>query len=276
MGGGGDRLSGLSDDLLASVISLLPSREAVRTAALSRRWRPVWLRAHSLILDSRSYGDHSEDIWAYFGRQDDGTQDRLFSNACDFLDAAGRCSHVRNLSLTVHGRNKEYFQDVMGWSCRDSYDLVASILGASALRHLEEVRAKFEVVPSPPHCERDKKLYDWVYKLDPAQLPEEHTLRLLDLDNCRLESPPDSASPSPASPLCGSTNPNLERVDLTIRRFYDETGYPAKTWFAPFWQLLRNFRHVKAIKLKVPNIEGIAVGKDVRHEHLFTFPDLKG
>ncbi|KAM0861842.1 hypothetical protein ACQ4PT_045627 [Festuca glaucescens] len=361
--GGADRLSSLSNDLLAAVISLLPTREAVRTAALSRRWRSVWFRAHSLILDSRSYGDCSEDIWAYFGRQDDGTQDRLFSNACDILDAAGRCSHAGNLSLTVHGRNKGYFEDVMGWSCRDSYDLMASILGASALRHLEEVRVKFEVVHSPRHCGRDKKLYDWVYKLDPAQLPE-HTLRVLDLDNCRLQSPLAVSFPRLSSlRLCkcsssakdlegwirtapslgtvhiedhdflyhrsdddtrrfalhspsltaltivlrpclstrehfevvetprlhtfkykGSFNalsmrsqtPNLERVDLTIRRFYDETGYPAKTWFAPFWQLLRNFRHVKAIKLKVPNIEGIAVvDKDVRHEHLFTLPVLE-
>jgi hypothetical protein len=359
--GGGDRLSSLSDDLLAAVISLLPTREAVRTAALSRRWRPVWLRAHSLILDTRSYGDRSGDIWAYFGRQDDGTHDRLFSNARNFLDAAGRGSHVRNLSLTVHGRNKEYFQNVMGCSWRESYGLVASILGASALRRLEEVRVKFQVVPSPPHCQRDKKLYDWVYKLDTAQLPE-HTLRVLDLDNCRLEESAAISFPrlsslrlckcsSSAKDLEGrirtapslatvhiedhdflydqsddtrrftlhspsltaltivlrpclstrehfevvetprlhtfkykgsfdalsmrSQTPNLGRVDLTIRRFYDETGYPVKTWFAPFWQLLRNFRHVKAIKLKVPNIEGIAVDKDGQHEHLFTLPGLE-
>jgi hypothetical protein len=222
------------------------------------------------------------------------------------------------------------------------------------------VRVKFEVVPSPPHCERDKKIYDWVYKLDTAQLPE-HTLRVLDLDNCRLEESAAVSFPrlsslrlckcsSSAKDLegwirtapslgtmhiqdhdflyddtrrfalhspsltaltivlrpCFSTREhfevvdaprlrtfkykgtldafsmksqtrNLERVDLTTRRFYDETGgSPVKIWFAPFWKLLRNFRHVKAIKLKVPNIDGIAVvDKDVRHQHLFTLPGLE-
>jgi hypothetical protein len=248
----------------------------------------------------------------------------------------------------------------MGCSWRDTYGLVASILGVSALRRLEEVRVKFQVVPSPPHCERDKKLYDWVYKLDTAQLPE-HTLRVLDLDNCRLEESAAVSFPrlsslrlckcsSSAKDLegwirtapslgtmhiedhdflyddtrrfalhspsltaltivlrpCFSTREhfevvaaprlrtfkykgtldafsmksqtrNLERVDLTTRRFYDETGgSPVKIWFAPFWKLLRNFRHVKAIKLKVPNIDGIAVvDKDVRHQHLFTLPGLE-
>ncbi|CAM0907765.1 unnamed protein product, partial [Alopecurus aequalis] len=72
-----------------------------------------------------------------------------------------------------------------------------------------------------------------------------------------------------------SQTTELARVDLTVRQMYDENGRPVKTWFAPFWQLLRNFRHMKDIKVKVPAIEGIAVDKDVRHEHLFTLPYLE-
>jgi hypothetical protein len=374
MAGGADRLSNLSDDLLASIISLLPTREAVRTAALSRRWRPVWLRTHSLILDSRSYGDHSDDIWAYIGDWDDGrTNGRLFSDACRFIGATGRCSPVRELSLSVHGRDQEHFELVMGNSCRwgssgVSYDLMAYLLSASALRSLEEVRVKLQVVQSPAHCRRDKELTRAVYKLNPTELPG-HTLRVLDLEHCRLDSPADSAAvsfprlsslrlhkcssstkdlegwirtapslrclhiqdhdfycwyddtrsdrfevhstsltaltlalvPSSSSSIkpifevdaprlrtfkykgklqqfsmkSAQTTKVLARVDLAAQRIYDKDGKAVRIWSATFWQFLRNFRHAKAIKLKVPNIQGIAVDKDVQHEHLFTLQALE-
>jgi hypothetical protein len=274
------------------------------------------------------------------------------------------------LSLSIHGRDQEYFERVMGnswWrSSGDGYDLMASLLGASALRSLEEIRIKLKVVQSPAHCRRDKELTSWVYKLDPADLPG-HTLRMLDLEHCRLESPSDSAAVSfpRLSSLrlhkCSSSTKDLEgwirtaptlgnlhiqdhnfyctsdntrsdhfevhsrslmaltlvpssgysrepifevdaprlrtfkykgelqkismkssqttkvlaRVDLAVQRIYDGDGKAVKTWYVRFWQFLRNFRHVKAIKLKVPNIEGIALHKDAQHEHLFTLPALE-
>ncbi|XP_066310985.1 MEIOTIC F-BOX protein MOF-like [Miscanthus floridulus] len=48
-----DRLSSLPDDLLHSILRLLPFKHAVRTSALSRRWAPQWLRAlaSSRVLD---------------------------------------------------------------------------------------------------------------------------------------------------------------------------------------------------------------------------------
>ncbi|CAL5033561.1 unnamed protein product [Urochloa decumbens] len=48
-GGGVDRLSLLPDKLLGNIISRLTVKEAARTAALSRRWRPIW-RATPLVL----------------------------------------------------------------------------------------------------------------------------------------------------------------------------------------------------------------------------------
>ena len=39
---GGDRISGLPDEVLHRVLSLLPAPEAARTSVLARRWRDLW------------------------------------------------------------------------------------------------------------------------------------------------------------------------------------------------------------------------------------------
>ncbi|KAL6851501.1 hypothetical protein ACP4OV_020434 [Aristida adscensionis] len=54
-GGGGDRLSGLPDATLTRVLSHLPTDEAVRTSALSRRWRLVFAAVPVVhLVDRRS------------------------------------------------------------------------------------------------------------------------------------------------------------------------------------------------------------------------------
>jgi hypothetical protein len=51
---------------------------------------------------------------------------------------------------------------------------------------------------------------------------------------------------------------------------------PEKPWFGPFWRFIGNFRNAKILKLKVPNIEGIALGKDGQHDHLVPLLSLQG
>ncbi|KAM3392644.1 hypothetical protein ACQJBY_013673 [Aegilops geniculata] len=190
---GADRLSDLSDDLISSIVSFLPAREAARTSALSRRWRPIWLGTDSLNLDSRSYGDPGNHSSHHAGGGLAGIKMnyRLFSDACKFLGAAGRCGRIKKLSLTIEGCGNEYFEDVMGNSAwgtsSDIYDLMTYLLGAPPLRHIEELRVRFEVIIQMRLGQ--EKLTRCIYKLDPAVLPI-HTLRVLDLVFCRLESQP--------------------------------------------------------------------------------------
>ncbi|KAM0864279.1 hypothetical protein ACQ4PT_044018 [Festuca glaucescens] len=348
---GADRLSGLCDDLLVSIISLLPTCEAARTAALSRRWRPLWPRTDTLNLDTRCYGSQHSSSWMCNHGQE--VKDRLRSDARAALSVPGR-GPVRKLSLFVEGLDDKYCRDVMGKS------LLKSLLAVPALRHIEELRVGFELT---------KKLR-FTYNLRPAILPSRGTLRVLDLACCNLKLPrrgDDDAVSFPrlsslrlykcVSPIkslqrllraapslrslhieshdysfCGSNRSRLALrfpaltsltlveeeegdcwwprrrvleldtpclrafmydgslvelsmgspatklawVDLTLGCVYGEERRVVQVWSLPFWQFLCRLRHAKAIRLKVPTIEDIAVDEDdAQHEHLVTFPALE-
>ncbi|KAE8775760.1 F-box/FBD/LRR-repeat protein [Hordeum vulgare] len=344
-----DRFSGLSDDMLVSVISFLSTKDAACTSVLSRRWRSLWLSTDALNLDSRSYR----------GLGASQLTDRFFSDAGAALRAAGRCP-VRKLSLFVEGPSDMYCDEVMSatvitsastWGCSD---LLVALLAAEELRRIEELRLGF--------CSGERLLL-YLYDLDLGVLPG-NTLRVLDLACTRINLPrPPSATvllprlsvlrlhkcssrmkdledfirdlpclgslhidshdflssldtrdgrftlhcPSVTTVKLAdlgfgtdkvieldapclrnfkydgglldfsmkSPTPELAQVELAITPRpcrYNETEKP---WFGAFWRIIRKFQHAKILKLKVPNIYGIAVTKDAEHEHLVMLLSLE-
>ncbi|XP_010513180.1 PREDICTED: putative F-box/FBD/LRR-repeat protein At1g22000 [Camelina sativa] len=64
-----DRISSLSDDLLVSILLLLPTTEAVSTMILSKRWRSIWTMLPELEYIDSDYkqvpGKKKESIWLF-------------------------------------------------------------------------------------------------------------------------------------------------------------------------------------------------------------------
>ncbi|PNT61008.1 hypothetical protein BRADI_5g09051v3, partial [Brachypodium distachyon] len=232
-------------------------------------------------------------------------RDRLIHDAGH---ATRRCRPVTKLSLLVKGHDETFCCGVMNnsiWTTDGGRSLMNSLLlDVPALRHIPELRVGFDVV------DRERELIV-LYNLDPAVLPG-HTLRVLDLTRCTLDVPPGAAAislprlsalrlhkcSSPmkdlqglihAAPSLGSLHVedlfcgNMSRADRFVLHCPSVTTLALAPALgtrhaieidAPCLRSF-NFQHAKAIKLKVPSIEGMAVDKDAEHEHLATFHGLE-
>ncbi|KAL6660757.1 hypothetical protein ACP70R_001792 [Stipagrostis hirtigluma subsp. patula] len=64
---GGDRIGALPDALLHHILSFLPSREAVRTCLVARRWVDLWKSATALSIvgDDGKEPEPFDDVWEF-------------------------------------------------------------------------------------------------------------------------------------------------------------------------------------------------------------------
>jgi hypothetical protein len=208
MAGGGDRLSGLSDDLLRRILHFVPAQEGAFTSVLSRRWRPLWRSCGAVNLEARALKGSHDDRYCkeargrFFARRD-----AVVSAAHKALDTAAAAEAdgdgpVRKLTFRVEAHTEDEVRDFLhrdvAW--RDKHDVFAGVLSHRAARRLEELQ--IAAVDSddgkPMHFETSK--YEasgnihglGIFPLAVGSLPSK-TLRVLEITNCsKLEpaSPP--------------------------------------------------------------------------------------
>ncbi|KAF7031766.1 hypothetical protein CFC21_043044 [Triticum aestivum] len=177
-----DRLSSLGDDLLEHILSFAPAKEAAASAALSRRWRPLWRRASALNLDSRPYSSGAGGF-----HYPDARFDAFFRDGKAALASRRRGTALKRLTVFLkegayHPRRGSYYRvhDVEP----ECDARVAGLLADPAAAALEELRIAGD------HA------YSGLYVPPLASLPcAAATLRFLELHLCSLQpaSPPSSA-----------------------------------------------------------------------------------
>ncbi|XP_057446523.1 F-box/FBD/LRR-repeat protein At4g26340-like [Lotus japonicus] len=61
-----DRLSILPDSILCRILSFLPTKQAVATSILSKKWKPLWRSVTTLHFDDAKYYTTSKEVYARF------------------------------------------------------------------------------------------------------------------------------------------------------------------------------------------------------------------
>ncbi|PNT63126.1 hypothetical protein BRADI_4g11790v3 [Brachypodium distachyon] len=239
----GDRLSELPDDLLRRVLHFAPSKEAVSTGALSRRFRSLWRASAAVNPEARI----PRDVQRY--NRTSGQEDaRFFALHTGFLSAAMAALEaaaadgvlVTRLTFRVEAC---WGDSISAFLDRLDPNVFAAVLSHRASRRVQELRlAAVEgggftrnYEPYPSHSLASCNLCF-------GSLPWE-TLRVLDLTGCRL----------------GGRATPLARADLRFISDGDlnKDSQPGDT--AILWKLLYEFRHAKELKLAVRGFKDIAI-----------------
>ncbi|KAF7011456.1 hypothetical protein CFC21_025768 [Triticum aestivum] len=106
-----DRISGLTDDVLGHVLSFLPTKEAARAAALSRRWRHVFGSVHTISFEETK-GERAYDWYTYYVQALE--RKSCSTKLLDDVNAALLC-HRRCAGLPVPPRSLRFAFDKWHW-----------------------------------------------------------------------------------------------------------------------------------------------------------------
>ncbi|XBI77013.1 hypothetical protein VPH35_070184 [Triticum aestivum] len=174
-GGGVDRLSSLSNDLLRRILHFAPLKEAASTTALSRRWRePLWLSSAAVNLETGVV--EKKKHRRRQGHEHNNTHARFFSGSDDLLSAATGALDAADVPvtrLTLITWFPDYDEVA---SCYK--DLVEVVLSHRATHHVEELLL---VAKDPYGNPYNREVFNCTVTLDSLLMG---TLRILELTNC--------------------------------------------------------------------------------------------
>ncbi|KAF7038790.1 hypothetical protein CFC21_048912 [Triticum aestivum] len=176
-----DRLSSLGDDLLEHILSFAPAKEAAASAALSRRWRPLWRRASALNLDSEPY---SSGGYHY----PDAGFDAFFRDGKAAL-ASRRGTALRRLTVLL--KQGAYL------TSRGSYHRVHDVEPEHDARVTGLLADPAAAAPEELCIAGERAYTPYIGRYVPplASLPcAAATLRVLELHLCSLQPPPTSSA----------------------------------------------------------------------------------
>uniref|UniRef100_A0A0E0AU25 F-box domain-containing protein n=1 Tax=Oryza glumipatula TaxID=40148 RepID=A0A0E0AU25_9ORYZ len=216
-----DHLSGLPDDVLRHIISLLSAKEGGTTAVLSRRWRPLWRQAGTVNLDTEPYLDPA----AYRGNNFPEHRRSAFVDHA--LAALAACESPRILSLRLAS------EEIEGGAAEEKCaGVVDAVLDAPAAARVEELRVRCDVSWFCRYgsCESGSSGGTWRLRL--GSLPcAAATLRVLHANDVGVERLGDGGGVGVVLPL-------LEEMRLveatvspdTLQRVIDAAPRLANLW----------------------------------------------
>nr|BAD12964.1 hypothetical protein [Oryza sativa Japonica Group]BAD12977.1 hypothetical protein [Oryza sativa Japonica Group] len=216
-----DHLSGLPDDVLRHIISLLSAKEGGATAVLSRRWRPLWRQAGTVNLDTEPYLDPA----AYRGNNFPEHRRSAFVDHA--LAALAACESPRILSLRLAS------EEIEGGAAEEKCaGVVDAVQDAPAAARVEELRVRCDVSWFCRYgsCESGSSGGTW--RLQLGSLPcAAATLRVLHANDVGVERLGDGGGVGVVLPL-------LEEMRLveatvspdTLQRVIDAAPRLANLW----------------------------------------------